>query len=325
MRSYLRQFLSDPKVIDIPAVARFLLLNFLILPFRPRKTSAAYAKIWTDQGSPLIVYSQHLQAGLEAELNRRRPGVYKVRLAMRYGQPDVRTALEAFENDGVGRILVLPLYPQYATSSYGSALADLYQAAAERWNTPPLEVLPPFFDEPGYITVLAGSLLAALGQKKIDHFLFSFHGLPERHIQKSGGAQHCLQSLDCCERPGNQQLLYCYRAQCYQNARLTAAAMGLAEGSWSVSFQSRLGRTPWVRPFTDERLRELAASGLRIATAAPSFTADCLETLEELAMAGKDDFLAGGGKEFTYLPCLNADPAWVAYLADRTTARTARS
>ena len=321
VRRYLREFLSDPRVIDIPALGRWMLLNFVILPRRPRKSAAAYATVWTDRGSPLIEHSHALAQGLQRQLDQRRPGTFLVRVAMRYGSPSVGAVIDELQDQGVRRFLVLPMYPQYATSSFGSAVAAVYTDLAARWNTPAVEVLSPFFDEPGYLTVLAGSLSRSLANTEFDHLLFSFHGLPERQIRKSDDRGECLQA-GCCDRRGAADS-YCYRAQCYTTARLTAEAMGLSPDRWSVAFQSRLGRTPWIRPFTDERLIELGRGGLRLVTAAPSFTADCLETLEELAERGRRAFLEAGGREYLYLPCLNADPAWASYLCDRILARAA--
>ena len=319
VRRYLREFLSDPRVLDLPAPVRWLLLYGVILPRRPRTSAAAYATVWTAKGSPLIEHTLDLAAAMERGLEKRRPETFSVQVAMRYGRPSIGAALDEFERLGVRRILVLPLYPQFATSSVGSALAAVYTDLSRRWNSPAVEVLPPFFDEPGYLTVLERSLSASLRGRDFDHLLFSFHGLPERHIRKSDRSGRCLES-GCCDAPQAANS-YCYRAQCFTTARLTAEAMGITPDMWSVSFQSRLGRTPWIRPFTDERLLELGRQGRRLVTAAPSFTADCLETLEELADRGGRSFLEAGGKEYTYLPCLNSDPLWAAYLTDRLVAR----
>ncbi len=319
VRRYLREFLWDERVVDIPAILRWLLLHTMILPFRPRTTAAAYRTIWTDEGSPLVVHSRNLAEELQRRLNERRPQRLRVRFAMRYGNPSVASVLAAFERDGIRRLIVLPLYPQYAESSFGTAAAEVHRQLSGRWNAPQVEVIAPFFDEPGYITVLERSLSNSLRGWSFDHLLFSFHGLPERHIRKSDPSGTCLQT-GCCDRPGASDS-NCYRAQCFATARLTALALGLKDDAWSVSFQSRLGRTPWIRPFTDERLVELGRQGIRLAAVAPSFTADCLETLEELADRGRRAFLEAGGRDFRYLPCLNSDPAWAAYLADRLLAR----
>ena len=319
VRRYLREFLSDPRVLDIPALPRRILLETTILPTRPRASGAAYEKIWTEQGSPLLVHSRALADALARALG---PD-FRVALGMRYGEPALGTALQGLVAAGAQRILVLPLFPQYAASSTGSAHARAAELAAAEWDPPALELLGPFYDDPGFIEAWRAAAREPLAAFGPDHVLFSFHGLPERQIRKSdptGG--HCLARPDCCDAP-DDALPRCYRAQCYATATALAGAFGLTGRTWSVSFQSRLGRIPWIRPYTDERLPELAAAGVkRLAVACPAFVADCLETLEEIGIRGRDQWRAAGGEELFLVPSLNAHPAFAKALADLVRRRT---
>jgi len=314
VRRYLRQFLSDPRVIDIPAIGRWLLLNLVILPFRPRKSAAAYQSIWTAAGSPLKVYGEQLAAGVQAQLG---PG-YDVRLAMRYQQPAIAGVLQAFHDAGINRVVVLPLFPQYASSSTGSAIQEVYRVAGEMWNVPTIRVAEPFYDHPGVIASMAHVARETLGDfSGVDHVLLSFHGLPERQVVKSDLTQggHCLAQADCCAAIGPKNL-NCYRAQCFATARALVAELGLAEGRYTVCFQSRLGRTPWIKPYTDELLASLGAAKVkRLAVLCPAFVADCLETVEEIGIRALEEFRAAGGEALTLVPSLNAHPTWVRTVA----------
>ena len=316
VRPYLRQFLSDPRVLDMPALARWLLLTFAILPRRPRESGRAYAKIWTDRGSPLLFHGRDL-----AEKVRQRLGpAVRVALAMRYGEPSIAAGLVALA--GCERILLAPLYPQYASSSTGSSLEEAYTRAARSWNTPALAVLPPFYDDPRFLDAFATLGRPVLADLEPEHVLFSYHGLPKRHCRKSDpSGTHCLARPDCCARivAANRS---CYRAQCFATTRGLVERLGLDEGETTTTFQSRLGRTPWIRPWTDEELVRLARRGVkRLVVLCPSFVADCLETLEEIGLRARADFRAAGGQELALVPSLNAHPAWVdglvAMLADR--------
>jgi ferrochelatase len=316
VRRYLREFLSDARVLDISAIARWLLLRLIILPLRPRKSGAAYRKIWTGRGSPLIFHSRDLADQVAELLGRIAPGAYVVKLAMRYGQPSIGAALAEFRAAGVLRVRVLPLYPQYSTAATASSIAKVVAEAAHAWNLPALEFVPPFYGHPAFLDVygrLAARSIAAAesqGRFRFDHVLFSFHGIPERHILKGNVEEHCQIDSNCCAAigPHNQ---YCYRAHCFATARGLAERLQLKDGAWSVSFQSRLGRTPWLKPYTDFELAELPARGAKhLAVLSPAFVADCLETLEELDMAGREIFRAAGGENFHYVPCVNADPEW---------------
>jgi protoporphyrin/coproporphyrin ferrochelatase len=312
VRRYLRQFLSDPRVIDINPVGRWLLLNLIILPFRPRKSAHAYKKIWTERGSPLRWHSDDLLAAVRERLGPE----WVVELGMRYQRPSLESALGKLRAAGADRVVVLPLYPQYAASTTGSTVAEVFRLAALPWAPPTLSFAGVFYDEPSFIEALAIQGEPILNAEKPDHVLMSFHGLPERHLRKSeadaGGSSacHCLATPHCCDRVAHDNR-NCYRAQCFATARALAARLALADGSWSVSFQSRLGRTRWIHPYTDAVIRQLAAQGKkRLVVFCPAFTADCLETLEELGIRGKEQFIAEGGERLTLVPSLNATPAW---------------
>ncbi|MFO7563781.1 MAG: ferrochelatase [Enhygromyxa sp.] len=312
VRRYLREFLADPRVIDINPIGRALLLHLIILPFRPRRSAAAYQKIWTPEGSPLLVHGR----GLLAALRERLPE-HPIELAMRYGQPSIPAALARLREQSCDQLIVLPLYPQYAASSTGSSVERIYRCAAPLWNTPYIHVIPPFYDHPAFLMAFAEVARAKLDALAPDHVLFSFHGLPERQVIASADPKRCLAQADCCERlvDGNRN---CYRAQCFATARGLAAALELGEAHgleqrWSISFQSRLGRTPWIKPYTDEVVPALARRGVRkLAVICPAFVADCLETLEEIGMRAREDFIAAGGELLELVPSLNVHPSWIA-------------
>ena len=312
VRRYLREFLSDPRVLDISPLGRWLLLNLIILPLRPARSAEAYQKIWTAEGSPLLTHSRDLCERVRAAV----PDL-AVELAMRYGKPSIRAALTALRDRGCERIVVFPLYPQYAASSTGSTLEAVYREAAALWNTPYLSVVPPFYVDPGFIAAFAEVAAPVLAELRPDHVLYSFHGLPERHMHKSDvSGAHCLRSAGCCDAivAANR---HCYRAQCHATARALGAQLGLAPEETTISFQSRLGRAVWIRPYTDVVLPELARRGVkRVAVFCPAFVADCLETLEEIGMRAEADFRAAGGEALRLIPSLNAHPAWVSAAVD---------
>jgi ferrochelatase len=263
--------------------------------------------VWTDRGSPLLFHSQDLVEQVSALLG---PS-WQVELAMRYGEPTVADALERFRSAGIDRVVVLPLFPQYASSSTGSALEAVFRQAGEKWNVPNLSVIEPFYADAGFIGSFAAVGRPALEGFGADHVLFSFHGLPERHVRKSDeSGRHCFASPDCCDRlvPANRN---CYRAQCVATARLIAAELDLGESDYTVCFQSRLGRTPWISPYTDKVLDELARAGKkRLAVFCPAFVADCLETLEEIGIRAREQFQASGGDELILVPSLNSEEPW---------------
>lgn len=305
VRRYLREFLMDGRVIDAPWPIRFGIVHFGILPKRPRQSAEAYRSIWTDKGSPLILSSRKIAAALEDRVSVR------VELAMRYQNPSIEKALRNLGAAGVKELLVIPLFPHYAMSSYETAVERARELALRIAPGMRLEVAAPYFDRPDYIEALVETARPFLAQSH-DHLLFSFHGLPERHLRKAdptGG--HCLKVQNCCSvsSPAHKT---CYRAQCFKTVRAFVAKAQLSEGRYSVAFQSRLGREPWMQPYTDVELARLAGAGVkRLAVICPAFISDCLETLEEIGMRGRETFLEAGGKEFTLIPCLNDHPLWI--------------
>jgi ferrochelatase len=312
VRRYLAEFLSDPRVLDIPALPRWLLLHGYILRTRPRASAAQYRKVWTEAGSPLLVHSQALEHGVAESLGEG----FRVELAMRYGRPDIRGAIEALCGARVARIVLLPLFPQFAEAATGSAVARVRELIEARADAPPLQVLGDFHDHPGFIEAFAQVARPELERFRPDHVLFSYHGLPERQIRASDPSRaHCFASGGCCDAVGAPNRL-CYRAQCFATSRALQASLDLPAEGCSVAFQSRLGRTPWIRPYTDVRLPELAASGVRrLAVLCPAFVADCLETLEEIAIRAREQWQALGGEALALIPSLNAHPTWVATVA----------
>ncbi len=286
VRRYLREFLSDPRVIDIPPAARWALVHLIIAPFRSPKSAEAYRKIWTPEGSPHLVHMKNLTEAVARQM----AGSCEVAFGMRYGNPSITAAIEALIGKGVSELRVLPLFPQYASSSTGSAIEEVFRVLGKRWNIPAIKILPAFHDHPGLIQSFAEIGKPFLDRIKPDHVLFSFHGLPERHIQKGDP----------------------YQQQCMETAMRIASRLNLFSGSWSASFQSRLGRTPWIKPYTDLELIRLAQSGKkRLAVFCPAFVTDCLETLEEIGIRGRASFLQHGGETLELIPSLNAHPSWV--------------
>lgn len=311
VRRYLREFLGDPRVLDMNALGRAMLLNLVILPTRPAKSAHAYRSIWDpERGSPLMYHSQDLAAAVAARLGAR----WRVELAMRYGRPSIPDGLAALERAGVDRIVVLPLFPQYASSSTGTAVARVMELAGERWNVPALDVVPAFFDDPGFLDAFAAVAAPVLADARPDHVLFSYHGLPVRQIEKTDTTGvHCFKSETCCESLANP---HCYRAQCFATTRGLASRLELPSDRYTVCFQSRLGRTPWIQPFTDVELDRLARAGTkRLAVLCPAFVADCLETVEEIGIRARAQWQAAGGEELVLVPSLNATPRWVEAVA----------
>jgi len=306
VRRYLAEFLDDPRVLDMPWLPRQLLLRGAILPFRPARSALAYQKIWTEAGSPLIAISRAQAEGLAARLG------LPVHLAMRYGRPGLGEAIAAIQAQDIDQVVVLPLFPQYSSAATGSALQACYHAFGALPYVPALQVLPPFWSDPAVLDAYAERARAAFADEPVDHLLCSFHGLPERQIRAADRSGGCLASPGCCEAPGGR-ITACYKAQCHATARALGERLGLP---CSVGFQSRLGRTPWIQPHSDALYAELPARGVRrIGVLCPSFVADCLETLEEVAIRGREQFLAAGGERFVCVPCPNDSPRFLDALA----------
>jgi ferrochelatase len=319
VRRYLREFLMDPRVLDINWLGRFCLVNFAILPLRPRQSAEAYHKIWTKAGSPLVVTSRAIQAQLQQRVS------VPVELAMRYQNPSIAEALRRLAAKGVDDVLLIPLFPHYAMSSFESAVERVKELAPKIAPGLRLQIEPPFFDQPDYVTALAGSAKPML-DAGYDHLLFSFHGIPERQVRKSDPTgSHCLMSETCCSTPSPAHA-YCYRSQCFKTVAAFVKRAGVPEGKYSVAFQSRLGRTPWLKPYTDFELPKLAQRGVKkVLVICPAFVSDCLETIEEIGIRGKETFVEAGGADLKLIPCMNQHPLWVDALkkmADKFTANS---
>lgn len=311
VKKYLGEFLMDKRVIDYPYLFRWLLIKGIITPRRSPKSAEAYKKIWWPEGSPLIVLTERLKKALEPVAG------LPVEMAMRYGNPGVKAGLDklAARVDGLEEVLAFPLYPHYAMSSYETAAVHA-SAVHQKGKYPfKLTIMRPFYDEPGYIAALAESMRPYLDEP-YDYLLFSYHGIPERHLRNSDVTHgHCLGSADCCSvhSPAHR---YCYRHQVLTTMELTARALDLPREKYGFAFQSRLGREQWLQPYTVQVLETLPARGVRkLVVACPAFVADCLETLEEIAMQGRETFLAAGGESFRLIPCLNDTPGWVEVLS----------
>ena len=311
VRRYLGEFLMDRHVIDLPWLARGLLVSLAILPFRPRRSAQAYAKIWdasgAGTGSPLLHYSERCRQALQAQVTE------PVALAMRYGRPDINSALTALTEAGADEIVLVPMYPQHADSTRSTSIEAVH---AELPKGVRLTVVPPFFADERYLAAQAEVIRQHL-PAQWDYLLLSYHGLPERHLIKADPTgSHCLQSETCCQTESPAHAT-CYRHQSLATSARLVQHLNLPEDKVGVSFQSRLGRLPWMTPYTDQELQALPGRGMRrLVIACPAFVADNLETLEEIGMAGRQLFLDAGGEEFTLVPCLNDNPAWINALAE---------
>jgi len=313
VRRYLNEFLMDGRVIDAPWLLRRLVVGMILIN-RPKESAHAYEKIWTKDGSPLVVTSKRVQSELQKRFE------IPVELAMRYQNPSIESAIQKLAKQKIDDVFLIPLFPHYAMSSYETAVVRVREVARKISPQMKVAVQQPYFDSPDYISALVASAADYL-KKDYDHLLFSFHGIPERHIKKSDTTGcHCLQKENCCEfesdggRPQGPHAT-CYRAQCFKTAALFIEKAGVPAGKWSVSFQSRLGKDPWLKPYTDYELPRLAIEGKkRMLVICPAFVSDCLETIEEIGMRGCEQFLAGSGKEYTRIPCLNEHPLWISAL-----------
>ena len=296
LKPYLKEFLSDQRVVEIPRPIWWLILNGIILQTRPRKSAQKYAEIWTPEGSPLKVHTERQTESLRAALAERSPVPIQVEYAMRYGAPSVADGIARLRAAGCDRLLALPLYPQYAASSTGSALDAVLRLLTETRNMPALRTVKHFHDHPGYIDALATTVEAHWQQHgRPDTLLMSFHGTPRRSLDL-GDPYHC---------------------ECHKTGRLLAERLGLSGEQYRIAFQSRFGRAEWLKPYTSDTLADLGRAGTRrVDVICPGFVSDCLETLEEIAMENKAVFLNAGGQEYHYIPALNAHPRWIAALAE---------
>lgn len=304
VRKYLREFLSDARVVDINPIARFLLVNLIIAPFRAPKSAKLYREVWTENGSPLMHFTKLQKEGLEKLLGER----YQVEFAMRYQSPSLEEVMERFRKPVYDKIKVISLFPQYASATTGSVQEKVMKIMSKWEVVPAVEFVNSFCDDPAMIDVFASH-----GQKmnpdSYDHIVFSFHGLPERQIRKADSFSHCLQE-HCCDTLSEKNA-FCYRAQCFQTARAIVDKLGLPKERYTVSFQSRLGRDPWVRPYSDDVIRDRAKRGdKRLLFFAPAFVSDCLETIHEIGVEYDELFHEVGGEKVDLVPSLNDDPSW---------------
>jgi ferrochelatase len=306
VKRYLDQFLMDERVIDKPWLSRALLVKGIIVPFRAPKSAEAYKTIWTKDGSPLIFLSEQLRDELQKLVPE------PVEISMRYGNP---TPEAAFENllrrlPDMEEVLAIPLYPHYAMSSFETAVEYAKETHRKKKYPFKLNFLQPYYNDPDYIAALADRMHPYV-QKNYDHILFSYHGVPARHIMKSDiTGNHCLRSADCCQTPSPAHA-FCYRHQCFETTRLVTEKLGIPKSKFSISFQSRLGKG-WLEPFTDIRLEEMPKEGIKnLLILCPAVVSDCLETLEEIEIRGKESFMGAGGEQYEMIPCLNTHPLWV--------------
>lgn len=295
LRPYLKQFLSDPRVVEIPRLLWWLILNGVILNIRPARSAKAYSTVWTDDGSPLMVHTRNLAEALSKRLEQQHGSGVVVEFAMRYGEPSIGNAIQSLIDRGVRQLLVLPLYPQYSGPTGGStfdAIAEDF--TARRW-LPDFQFIANYHDEPGYIGAIAKSIREHWAtHERAEKLLFSYHGEPRRYLN-SGDPYHC---------------------QCHKTTRLVADELGLGEGEYLSTFQSRFGREEWLKPYTDHTLQQLAGGGVRsVQVVCPGFSSDCLETIEEIGEENRDYFLEAGGERFEYIPCLNSGDGHIEFLS----------
>ena len=305
VRKYLREFLSDPRVIDTSAFARWMLVNFIIAPIRSSRSANLYKKIWTDNGSPLLYYSEKQMRLLQEKLG----DGFHVELAMRYQNPSIQFALDRLSRLKLRKIIVLPLFPQYASASTGSVHEKIMSIVSSWQVVPEIRFINSYPNDPGFIKALT-EIGITHKPENYDHVLFSFHGLPERQIKKANDSKHCLIG-NCCAVFENNNA-FCYRAQCYETARCLANNLQIPVERYTVCFQSRLGRSPWIKPYSDRVIEDLAKKGMKkILVFAPAFVSDCLETIYEIGVEYDELFKKHGGNKVQLVESLNDHPAWI--------------
>ncbi|WP_299217188.1 ferrochelatase [uncultured Dokdonia sp.] len=310
VKKYLGEFLMDERVIDVPYAARALLVKGIILNTRPKQSAKAYSKIWWEEGSPLIVLTERLQKKVQTHTK------LPVEIAMRYGTPSIHQGLQKLHDQGVDEVMLLPLYPQHAMATTETIVVLAEELRAKHFPKMKITDVPAFYHREDYIKVLSESIGEHLKELDYEHLLFSYHGVPERHIRKSDITKiHCKIDGSCCSAASKAHE-FCYRHQCYETTRNVGKYLNLKPGTFSTSFQSRLGFDPWLQPYTDRTIERMGKEGFKkMAIVTPAFVSDCLETLEEIAMEGEEIFHEAGGKEFTTIPCLNDRDDWAAVIA----------
>ncbi len=304
VKTYLDEFLMDERVIDYRWFFRNLLVRGIILKTRPKKSAEAYRSVWTDKGSPLIVITEQVKEKLQPLVD------VPVAVGMRYAEPSIETGIRELVEKGVDEIVLFPLYPQYAMSTTETVVEKAKEVQALKFPNVKINYVPPFYDRDIYIDALAKSIEKDLPQS-FDKLHFSYHGVPERHLRKTDPTKTC-RIDNCCQEDSLPAHKYCYRHQCFRTTELVRQRLGLREDQVAISFQSRLGSDKWIEPYTDKTLEGFPEKGVKkIAVCCPAFVSDCLETLEEIAMEGKEQFTHAGGEEFTYIPCMNDQDPWI--------------
>ena len=311
VKPYLDEFLMDKYVIDVPFLLRALLVRGIILQTRPKKSAAAYARIWWEEGSPLVVISKRMHKKVQEKSS------IPVALAMRYGTMTIEKGLQELREKGVTEVLLLALYPQYAMASTTTIWELADELVRTKFPEMKLTKVPAFYNKPDYIQALANSIKKHLDTFEYDHLLFSYHGIPKRHIRKTDVTKsHCAIDGSCCNTPSPAHE-FCYRHQCYETTKQVVKLLGIPEGKYSQTFQSRLAGDKWLTPYTDVEINKMPEKGIKkLAVVTPAFVSDCLETLEEIAMEANEQFLHHGGEEFMAIPCMNDDDEWCGVVAN---------
>lgn len=309
VRKYLREFLMDKRVVDIPFILRWILVNGIIAPFRAPKSAAEYRKLFDERGSPLKYYTEDITDLLQKKLSEE----YIVKFAMRYQSPSLKDVLEEFQEEEVATLHVIPLFPQYASATTGSVIDRVMEITKEWQVIPDIKFTSQFLEEELFIETIVDQGSKLMQKEDYEHFVFSYHGLPERQIRKASYGDYC--KLGTCCATLNEHNRYCYRAQCFETTRLIAAKLNIKEENYTVCFQSRLGKDPWVKPYTEDTLKELASNGVKKVLAfSPAFVSDCLETTIEVGETYQEDFIHAGGEKWDLVPSLNAEDKWIACL-----------
>ncbi len=312
VRKYLREFLMDGRVIDISYTSRWMLINLIIAPFRAPKSSKVYKELWTEAGSPLKTYGIKVEVMLQEALGDE----YVVKLAMRYQSPSIESGLAELQQLGLSKIVVIPFFPQYASASTGSVYEEVMRVLTGWQVLPELRFVSRFLDHPKFIEGFVRAGKKHMAEYDYDHILFSYHGLPERQIIKGDYTKQQCKLGSCCDTL-NEHNQFCYRAQCFETTRLLVKKLGLKEGTYTTAFQSRLGKTPWIKPYTDDMIKELTAKGIKSVLAfSPSFVSDCLETTIEIGDEYKELFEEEGGEHWQLVESLNDSELWVETLVD---------
>ena len=310
VKRYLDEFLMDERVIGKSYLFRYILVKGIILNFRPRKSAAAYKKIWWKEGSPLVVLSRRLEKKVRKLID------IPVALAMRYGSISINKGIQELKDKGVNEITVLPLYPHYAMSSYESVVVKVDEEISKNFSDVKTNIIPAFYNDKLYLKTLVNQIKSHLEKIDYDHILFSYHGIPESHIRISDPTNYHCKINSCCDKCSVAHNT-CYRHQVFQTTKSIVKQLGIKEGTYSNAFQSRLANEPWLKPYTDSELERLAKEGVKkMVVITPAFVTDCLETLEEIAMEAKEEFIEAGGEQFHYIPCLNDNDEWAETIAE---------